>query len=30
LYKEDGSRAIGTFLAKDSQAFSKYQIKRDI
>ena len=23
LYKEDGSRAIGTFLAKDSQAFSK-------
>ncbi|MDD2507450.1 MAG: Cache 3/Cache 2 fusion domain-containing protein [Aliarcobacter skirrowii] len=27
LYKEDGSRAIGTFLAKDSQAFSKISNK---
>src|SRR5574344_2798040 len=27
LYKEDGSRAIGTFLAKDSQAFSKISSK---
>ncbi|MBK6303679.1 MAG: Cache 3/Cache 2 fusion domain-containing protein [Arcobacter sp.] len=27
MYKEDGSRAIGTFLAKDSQAFSKISNK---